>query len=315
MKSMKRSTLTAICCVLAIAVCSTVALATEPGEGIQYPPGAGVGGIPGLAPPPGFSTYFGATYNTTSATNGVGTKGAPQVTNFATFAGLLWTPGWKLLGADYYAGIGAAVLDVTLDFGGGVANRTQGLTSPSIKPIGLSWKLPNDFWLETGLTVYIPVGQYDKQAAVVAGDNYWTVEPDLAVTWLSNGWNLSGKVLYDFNTENTATHYHSGDLFTAEFTAGKQVGKWNFGGGAYYWAQTQRDTNHGVPTNSLDFAVVGKNGVNPNGVDFGVGPFAAYNFEGISIQFKYLWDVYTRNTTTAGIGQGSHATVSFFVPL
>lgn len=129
---MKRSALGAMCGVLAMTLWSNLALATEPGEGIQYPPRPGVDGIPRFAPPPGFSTYFDATYDSTSATNAVGIERAPQVTNYATFAGLLWTPGFKLLGADYYAGIGAAVLDVTLDFGGGVTNPTDRLTSPKI---------------------------------------------------------------------------------------------------------------------------------------------------------------------------------------
>ena len=69
-----------------------------------------------------------------------------------------------------------------------------------------------------------------------------------------------------------------------------------------------------MPAGSIDAAVVG-NGINPNGVDFGLGPFINYDFGPISITAKYLVDVYTRNTTTAGIGQGSHATIGFFLPL
>lgn len=291
------------------------ASATEPGEGVQWAPGAGVGGLPGLAPPQGFSTYFGATYNSTSATNGSGTKGYPQVTDYATYAGLLWTPGWKLFGADYYAGVGLAVLDVTLGFGNGQSFRTDGLASPGIKPIGLSWALPNHFFLETGLSVYLPIGQYDQRSALVAGNNYWTIQPDIGLTYLNDGWNLSLHLLYDFNTENTTTHYTSGDLFTAEFTAGKSFGKWTFGGGGYYWGQVTNDHNGGVPLGSFDATVVGQHGINPNGVDWPLGPYVSYDFGSITMTLRWLQDVYTRNTTTAGIGDGSHVTLNFFVPL
>jgi hypothetical protein len=299
---------------LSLALAARPTHATEPGEGIQYPPGAGVGGVPGLASPPGFATFFGGTYNSTSSTNGVGTKGLPEVTNYATFAGLLYNPQLKLLGADYYASVILAVLDVTLDFGGGVANRTTGLVSPGIKPIGLSWALPNNLFFEAGLTTYIPIGQYDDRSAVVTGDNYWTFQPDFGLTYLANGWNISGKLLYDFNTVNTTTNYQSGQLLTTELTVGRTFGKWTVGGGGYYWTQTTRDHNGGVPAGSLDAAVVG-NGVNPNGVDVGVGPYVSYSLGPIVISGRILWDVYTRNTTTAGIGQGSHATLGFFLPL
>jgi len=301
--------------VSSLLLAAPVAHATEPGEGIQYPPGAGVGGLPGLAPPPGFATFFGGTYNTTSATNGTGTKGEPQVTNYATFAGLLFNPEIKILGADYYASAVVAILDLTIDFGpASTTTRSTGFASPGIKPIGLSWALPNNLFLETGLQIYFPIGQYDQRANLVAGDNYFTFQPDIGLTYLADGWNISGKLLYDFNTTNPATHYYSGQLFTAEFTAGKTIGKWTFGGGGYYWAQVSRDHNGGVPAGSLDAAVVG-NGINPNGVDFGLGPYVSYSFGPITMSARALFDVYTRNTTTAGIGEGAHYTLGFFVPL
>jgi hypothetical protein len=315
MNSLMRNVTVAALGAVAIMTGAHVASATEPGEGIQYAIGAGVGGVQGLAPPPGFSTFFGGTYNAANSVDGSGHQGLPKSTNYATYAGLLYNPKIKLLGADYYAEISAAVLDVTLTFGGGSSYRGTGLTSVQVKPIGLSWNLvPDHLWVETGLSAYVPVGQYSDKSELVMGNNFWTVEPDFGITYLNDGWNISGDIIYDFNTVNPTTNYTSGQTITTEFTVGKTIGKWSFGGGGYFWAQTTNDHNGGVPAGTIDAAVVGS-GINPNGQDLGIGPFVNYDFGPISLTAKYLVDVYARNTTTAGTGMGSHATIGFFLPL
>jgi hypothetical protein len=291
--------------------------ATEPGEGIQYPIGAGVGGAPGLAPPPGFSIFFGETYNTDKSTDANGNTTGVHSTNYATYAGLLFNPSFKILGADYYAGVSIADLDVTLNIPG-VPNstRTNGLTSLAIEPVGLSWALPYNLHGSAGLNIYAPVGQYGVYQNVDAGDNYWTFEPVFGLTYLKDDWNLSGDLLYDFNTTNSATNYTSGQSITIEFSGSKSFGKWSFGAGGYYWAQTTGDTNHGVPIDSQDYyALGGQYGVFPQGDDLAIGPFVGYNFGPISVIARALFDVYAHDANTPGTGLGSHVTLGFFLPL
>ena len=45
----------------------------------------------------------------------------------------------------------------------------------------------------------------------------------------------------EFNTANTVTHYTSGDIFHADFTATKTIGKWTIGPVAYYVGQVTDD--------------------------------------------------------------------------
>ena len=57
-----------------------------------------------------------------------------------------------------------------------------------------------------------------------------------------NGYNLSVAVYEEFNTQNQVTHYTSGNILHADFTATKTFGKWTIGPVAYYQGQQTDDS-------------------------------------------------------------------------
>jgi len=61
------------------------------------------------------------------------------------------------------------------------------------------------------------------------GSPYWTFEPELIVSYLKDGWNLSAALYEELNTKNSISQYTTGDIIHADFTATKTIGKWTFG--------------------------------------------------------------------------------------
>ena len=66
---------------------------------------------------------------------------------------------------------------------------------------------------------------------------YTTYQPELIISYLHDGWNLSAAMYEEFNTENRDTKYTTGNIFHVDITATKTLGKWTFGPVAYYVAQ------------------------------------------------------------------------------
>ncbi len=111
-----------------------------------------------------------------------------------------------------------------------------GLGDIIVDPFILGWHFPN-FHVTTGLDIYIPTGTYNQDHLANTGRNYWTFEPIVAMTYLSDsGFELSAKFMYDFNTENDDTNYQSGQEFHFDYTVGYHIGKqWAVGLGGYYY--------------------------------------------------------------------------------
>ncbi len=61
-------------------------------------------------------------------------------------------------------------------------------------------------------------------------------------SYLKDGWNLTTALYEEFHTRNTISQYTSGDIFHADFTATKKIGKWTFGPVAYYYGQVSNDS-------------------------------------------------------------------------
>jgi Putative MetA-pathway of phenol degradation len=71
---------------------------------------------------------------------------------------------------------------------------------------------------------------------------YYTFQPELIFSYLKDGWNLSAALSEEINTQNSVTHYTTGNLLHADFTATKTIGKWTFGPVAYYVGQVTNDS-------------------------------------------------------------------------
>jgi hypothetical protein len=232
------------------AVAFSPAYAYEGGANASQP--GGFIGSSAAVPPPGiymFNQVFTDQRNFAgpgTASLGLGTNNGVHVNDYN--AGFLFVPGWTFLGATYDAvvifpfvdvGIGNPLASVP-----GTANLQSGAFDTYIVPIELSWKLgTSGFYVKTGLGMYVPDGTITGANGLGnVGNPRWTFQPELILSYLKDGWNLSAALYTEFNTENTFDHYTNGDVFHADLTATKTIGKWTVGPVAYYYAQITNDT-------------------------------------------------------------------------
>jgi hypothetical protein len=216
------------------------------GGAVSTQPGSFIGSSAGV-PPPGiymFNQIFTDQRNFTGpGTTIVGNHSSLHVNDYN--AGFLFVPGWTFLGATYDAVLVQPFVDVGVGtpVGGGV---TSGIFNTYIVPVELSWKLgTSGFAVKTGLGIYVPDGTENGVAALGrlgnVGNPWWTFQPELIISYLANGWNLSAAIYAEFNTADRFNQYTNGDIFHVDFTFTKTIGKWTFGPVGYYVAQVSDD--------------------------------------------------------------------------
>lgn len=229
------------------ALALTPAYATEGGDQATKP-GAFIGSSAGV-PPPGiymFNQVF--TYQANLAgpgtVNALG-NGPGQHTGVQAAVdvqGFLFVPGWTFLGATYDAVFVQPF--VMQSVGSPVNAQAAGMFNSYLVPVELSWKLgTSGFAVKTGLGIYMADGTSTGINGLGNVANpYYTFQPELILSYLANGWNLSVAMYDEINTANQITHYTTGDLFHADFTATKTIGKWTIGPVAYYVGQVTDDS-------------------------------------------------------------------------
>ena len=234
---------------------------------------------------------------------------------------VVWVPGIKLLGADFWAAI-AQPFDYT-SFGPtntGVGSGNWGTYNTVLFPAFLNWSF-GEFHVGTGLrigiadatTSYADIinGQWSHKSGLPSGNGYWTVQPDIAATWLHDGWNLSFWGHFPIpvsSTTATEYSYHSGVEYEGDYTIAKTIGKWTFGVGAYQINQFNSDSCSGYNCPNY-YGANPSNDVHKIAARFGVGPIVSYQFNGIAVDVIVNQSVYTRND----VG-GLFANVRFVVP-
>ncbi len=261
------------------------ALATEGGGG-AYPNGA-EGFMAGALPPPGtYALNYMQYYRASKFADNNGNALIPNfsLTAFADVLRLVHVTKTSIFGANYGAQILIPVVYQSVDLGPG-SNSRWGLGDIIIDPFILGWHTKN-LHVTTGIDIYVPVGTYDQDNLANAGRNYWTFEPVLGITYLSdNGFEVSSKFMYDFNTENNDTHYTSGQEFHFDYTVGYHIDKaWAVGLGGYYYYQTTDDEQNGVTV-----------GDGFQGRAFALGPQVQYNYKNLSFTLKYQHEFEVRN--------------------
>lgn len=286
-------------------------------------PGSDEGLVAGALPPEGvygvLDNYLAPNYYA----YGPSAKKAPYtgLTALVEVPIVLWSTGIKILGADYAVAI-AQPFDMTSigpGFGlpqlgynascgqsscGGSAN--WGTYNTVLVPGQLAWTF-GEFHVKTGLTVYIGDasstmadvynGNWHK-GGLPSGNGYWTLQPDLGLSWLHDGWNLSASLHLPIPVSSTtATNYdyHSGVMFEADYTVTKTIGKWTLGLGAYQVSQLNSDSctgtfcpNYYGPGSSTNAHKIASR--------FGLGPIVGYQFGGVNMQLTFNDAVYVRNT-------------------
>jgi hypothetical protein len=259
------------------------ASATEGGGG-AYPNGA-EDFMSGAVPPPGtyFINYFNY-YSADKLADNNGNSAAPvfKLNVTADVLRFIHVTDKQILGGFWAMHLFLPIMNVDVTVPGASGNKT-GLGDIIIDPFILSWHGKN-WHAATGLDIYIPTGDYDKKDLANLSRNYWTFEPIAAGTYISDdGYEVSAKFMYDFNTENSDTNYLSGQEFHVDYALGKKIGAFTLGGAGYYYQQVTADELKGVTQTSRKGSVVA------------LGPALKYDYKNMSFSLKYLFETAAYN--------------------
>jgi len=263
-----------------------------------YLPGNSVGTPTGASPPPGVYGVNSIDLLTGPLVdnNGNNIPGG-KVSVAIEIPVIVWVPNFKVFGATYNVAVIQPYVQQTVDVGSGavgpggpdLAFVQNGLFNTIIVPGNLSWMVAPGLFASVGLGIYIPDGTYSDSAVFSSGhvvgravngssiaNNYWTFEPDVAVSYLGGGWNITGKITFDINTENDSTHYQSGDAFFFDWTIAHKFGKWEAGIGGLVVQQLNNDTGFGAPSNGHQYSLIA------------LGPIVSYDFGPVTLESKFL---------------------------
>jgi hypothetical protein len=161
--------------------------------------------------------------------------------------GFVFVPGWTFLGASYDAVIVQPFVAVAIS-GLGPLNEggvnISGMFNTYIVPFELAWnKLGGTgFGVKTGLALYVPTGTIGGAAGLNNVGSPWvTFQPELILSYLGGGWNMTAAIYDEIYTANSRTNYTTGNIFHVDFNALYTIGKWTFGPVGYYAAQISDD--------------------------------------------------------------------------
>jgi hypothetical protein len=276
-----------------------------------YLPTISVGAPVGALPPPGYYAgdqnvlIRGHVNNAYGDTVQVGPgKEEIGIQSYLNIPSVLWVIPKQVLGATYGVAVVQPYVQQSLAFGpgGSAATQASGLFNTIIVPLNMSWQLPWNLFADVAFGIYFPDG-YSKntpnpgpQIPGVIGpkvvtlnniaNNFWTFEPGIALSWLSNGWDITGHLVFDFNTENTDTKYQSGNVGYFDYTFGKTLGKWSVGVGGNFTQQGSGDK------------ILGTTITAPGGGRLRqafIGPFAGYDFGPATLAIKYMYGFAAQN--------------------
>jgi hypothetical protein len=149
-------------------------------------------------------------------------------------------------------------------------DTANGIGDITLIPFWLAWN-KGDFKWDVRLDIYAPTGEYTKGKLANVGMNYWTFEPIVSFSYLSSkiGLEISAFAGLDFNTENDATDYQSGNVFHLDLTVAEHLplskyGVIGVGFDAFYWKQISGDSGSGAVLGSFE------------GRTQGIGPVVSY---------------------------------------
>ena len=265
------------------------AQATE-GGGTTAAAGA-EGFLAGALPPPGtYGLVYATQYRSSQFNDGNGNSAIPgfKVTANVLVSRLVHMTGTTLLGGQLgYYGV-LPLVDLKVQAAGARDSRT-GLGDIEAAPL-LAWHGPQ-WHTAAALAMVLPTGSYSATRMANPGNNITTLRPVVVTSYLTeSGLDLSTKLTYSFNRENSDTHYKSGQYLHADFNAGMRVAPaWQVGLQGYLIRQTTDDTQNG--------ATVGPDG-NRTRV-FALGPAVRWQTSPTapSVELRWLKESGARNHT------------------
>lgn len=242
---------------------STTSQATESGASLFIPGGRGPGA--GIVPPAGF--YFADEFFAYSGQFNGGRQiqiGGAVLANVQTevradFVSGTWIMPLEILGGRVGIGAsvpfgasrvsaGALIAAPTLGTVAGFSQRDAAFVFGDPVVAGLiGWDSGNFHW-SVGSLLSIPAGGYHENQLSNLAFNRWIGDAYAALTWLypELGLDLSGSVGFEFNGENPATDYRSGNAFHFDTSVSKSLSKeLSVGVLASYYNQVTGDSGLG----------------------------------------------------------------------
>ena len=292
--------------------------AREPGVGPNFPPGSSLAIPAGANPPPGLTFHLNNSFYSGEGMGADGNALGYTATEWAVVPQILWNPGWSIFGASYMAFVTEPLLSIDVNNSRDPAinklghSLGNGFANTAISPINLSWTISQGVFFSAGFTFYGPDGTYTApvntatQYTVNPGDNFWTFEPGLALSYLRDGYNITLHTLYEINTKNPTTSFRSGDQFFLDFTATKHFGSWEIGPVAYAAQQVTADKDYMRSSTGFSYyappppvpdAVRSAVDVTSTPAVFAIGMLVGRQFGSLNVRAYYTGEIYAHQTT------------------
>jgi len=256
--------------------------ATENGND-SFPLGA-EGIMVGVLPPPG--VYLLNYYQNYHASQ---FKGGPQDFHLDVnvyVPRLAWVTNQNYLGGNLGFFVAQPLVNVRLNVNGHT-DSNNALADLAIGSM-LGWHKDKHHWIGA-LEAILETGEYHRPTAqkpVIAniGKNYSTIRPVLAYSYSQpNGFDLSTKISYSFNTENEETDYKSGEYFAGDYSVGYTVlQNVRIALEGYLFKQITSDELHGET-------------IGNKGQVLALGPALQYYDKNWSLEAKYLKETNVEN--------------------
>lgn len=240
--------------------------------------------LAGALPPPGL--YLLSYYQNYTASEFVDADGNTLIPDFdidakAVVPRLVWMTEQQILGGQLGFYAAQPLVDLRLKIAG-QRDHNSGLGDLIFAPM-LGWHQGNYHWAAAVETVF-PTGDYDQDQLANIGKNYYTFRPILAYTFSQpQGWDISTKMSYSFNTENKDTQYRSGEYFAADYSVGYKLNpNLTLAVQGYVFKQTESDQ-----VEDIDIGFRGQ--------ALAYGPGIQYQKDGWALEAKYLKETEVEN--------------------
>lgn len=286
-------------CAAALVACAAAAPPAAQAEELwnAYPLRGFGEGLSVAAPPKGvygvLSTYY--------AIDDLYDRHGDKIANTDTTAvvavpAVVVVPGVRLLGADYSFMV-AQPVDYTHSTGlsGSHGSGNFGTFNTIVSPVNLTWK-HKDVHIRAGVTVYLPTaGSTIKRlrsgrmsnGGLPSGSNFTTIQPDLGISFLKDGWNATVDMHYaaplSASKDGPDYRYRSGAELATDITLTKTIGKWTLGAGGHQTYQLADDRLNGQRLRGTKGHIVG------------LGPIVGYQLGSVTIQAIWNKSLSVRN--------------------
>lgn len=212
---------------------------------------------------------------------------------------------YQILGGDYAFALRGAFTDIDADQTlVGPRPRPAIVRSGSldavndavVSPFIVGWHSGYLHW-NVSASVWLPVGNYDKNRIANTGKHIWALSPQFGATYfdLKSGWELSAAAIYVVSFSNPDTNYRSGDIVHFDFAVGKMLSRqFKIGVVGYFAQQVTADSGAGAIFGDRMLRVAG------------IGPAASFRFvvnnATVSLVAEYYREFAAQNTTQGDSG-------------